>query len=62
MALSEKELWARTCGAKQRHVNERAAVSVACKMMIQFGGRFAAYKCRFCGWWHIGHDEKKRAA
>jgi hypothetical protein len=37
----------------------RARARAACRRMRAIGdtGRLNAYRCSWCGWWHIGHGD-----
>jgi hypothetical protein len=58
---AEIERWfeserARSCGRKRRYASEREALDAAYLIRMQGGEELSAYRCRFCGRWHLGHS------
>ena len=54
---------ARECGSKQRLTKEAAQARVRYFRDTQ-ASRMHAYRCRWCGNWHVGHwrnDKSRRA-
>ncbi len=47
---------ARSCGNKRRYESEREALDGAYLIRMQGGESLDAYRCRFCGGWHLGHS------
>ena len=45
----------RCCERKVKFANHKTAKRARDKMSERRGGSFEAYKCHFCGSWHIGH-------
>lgn len=52
---SKRRLRRKGCTHKVRHESEAFAKIAAYKTK----GRVGAYKCKFCGGWHVGHAPKK---
>lgn len=45
----------KTCHGKTRHPSKKAAAAAAAAARAEFGGRWNAYPCPFCGGFHAGH-------
>ena len=52
---SKRHLRARKCGTKRRYPDQHAAISAAVGIAGGNSNRMTAYRCRWCGWYHIGH-------
>jgi hypothetical protein len=52
---SKRRLRRRSCKSKVRHIDQTAAVAHA----RHLGFQHRAYKCKFCGGWHVGRPNKK---
>lgn len=53
---SKRAIRRRSCKGKVRHASHEHAV-IALVKTVRGGanGHMSAYRCRFCGGWHIGH-------
>lgn len=56
----EREWQRRQCGTKRRYRSHKKAMEVALRLERKDGDAMSAYRCRFCGWWHIGHDRYRK--
>jgi hypothetical protein len=54
---SKRAIRRRSCGRKQRHGSEAEARAHIGGLHGRKGyqGLLNAYRCRFCGGWHVGH-------
>lgn len=57
---SKRRLRRRQCGHKTRYANETAAQSAAHGLHNKDGANMAAYRCSWCGKWHVGHRSSGR--
>ena len=48
----------RECGQKVRHATEAEARREAELLAQEHGGRFQAYRCPWCGHWHVGSRDR----
>ncbi|MDQ3956043.1 MAG: hypothetical protein M3285_10910 [Actinomycetota bacterium] len=56
-----KRVKARTCDRKRRYASAREAEETARHRREESGELdLGVYPCRFCGGWHIGHEQPKR--
>lgn len=46
----------RMCGDKVRHLTGRGARKLARQMRRRGDVQMGAYRCEYCGFWHIGHQ------
>lgn len=56
---SKRRIRRRQCGHKRRYADAIAAGNVARYFRHQ-GQHLAPYRCPWCGWWHIGHPNKRQ--
>lgn len=51
-----------SCDGKIAHASHRAAGEHRNVLLSRKGGRYehAAYRCRLCGYWHVGRSAVKR--
>lgn len=58
---SKRAIRRRVCGRKIRHNSESAARNHIAHLHRRKGwqGHLNAYRCGFCGGWHIGHDGRQ---
>lgn len=45
----------RSCGRKVKYMEFVVADNAAKILMMRDGRHSSAYKCSFCGFWHVGH-------
>lgn len=43
----------RSCGKKYRYADESEALSMAARCVLDGAPMLRAYKCRYCGGWHL---------
>lgn len=43
----------RQCRSKRQQTKREAKRAI--RLMEQHAGRMVAYRCGWCGWWHVGH-------
>ena len=55
---SKRRIRRRSCQSKVRHATPDAAQGAIRRLHAQKGyqGRLDAYRCRFCGGFHVGHS------
>lgn len=59
---SKRRLRRRSCANKQTHQTETEAVAHAISLGRAHdtrGTRWRAYRCRFCGLWHVGRPPRR---
>lgn len=55
----------RGCSGKVRHPSRRHAQAVVAELMassrdhVARSARLQDYRCRVCGFWHVGHDGRR---
>ena len=57
---SKRHVRAKSCGSKQRHATEAEAIAHISSLIHSDHGHTTVYpprpyKCRFCGFFHVGH-------
>lgn len=68
---SKRRIRRNACTSKRRHDNPDAAWAAAKALrksgkdyksarLVGGGVRLSAYRCKFCGGWHIGHSVSRR--
>lgn len=58
---SKRHLRRRSCEGKVRHASAAAAQLAAGKLRkTHDGGAWAAYRCQFCGAWHVGRQSAQQ--
>lgn len=55
---SKRRLRRKACGSKVKHATHEAAQIAAHKSAKKFKQRLSAYKCQYCGCYHVGHTPK----
>jgi len=60
MATEDRLLYLRerSCSRKKKHKSEGAAINLAASMAASHRQQWGVYKCRFCGFWHIGRSDR----
>lgn len=58
MADEISDLEKKGCFGKQQHKTKLAAEYVFDRMNTKHSSILVIYKCKFCNYWHIGHDVK----
>jgi uncharacterized membrane protein YgcG len=54
--MTPEEIKARSCDGKRRYRTKRGADGVVLEIARQQRDEsIRAYKCQFCGYWHVGH-------
>lgn len=48
----------RMCGKKQRHRESSDAERHAAQLWYKDGERMNVYRCRWCGYYHVGHRSR----
>jgi len=43
------------CEGKKKFINQSDAIGTATYNTHKHGTHFTAYRCRYCGSWHVGH-------
>lgn len=56
---SKRRIRRKSCEGKQRHNSKTEAVAHIINERRNGNTGLCAYKCRFCGGWHVGHKPKK---
>jgi len=57
-----ERVFAPACQTKKRQFTKRRAKLQLAQLKARVGdttGRLGIYKCNFCGWWHIGHTDRR---
>ena len=55
MTATDPQAWQCVqCQGKQRFEDSQLARSVAARSRKATDGKISAYRCRFCGGWHVG--------
>lgn len=55
---SKRRVRRNMCGGKVQFVSQ-ATAAIASKQMRSRGERMAYYRCKWCGFYHIGHPDKR---
>lgn len=55
---SKRRLRRKACGNKVKHANLANAQIAAHNSARKFKQRLSAYKCQYCGSYHVGHTPK----
>lgn len=55
---SKRRLRRKACGSKLRHPTMPDAMLAAKLSSKKFNQRLSAYKCQYCGGFHVGHTPK----
>lgn len=56
---SKRRLRRKACGNKVKHATHDEAILVAHKTARKYKQRLSAYKCKYCGSYHVGHTPKE---
>ncbi len=57
---SKRRIRRRSCGSKVGYDDKTAAVAAAGALRKKYeGGTYQAYRCEFCGRWHVGRPNAK---
>jgi hypothetical protein len=52
----------KACTGKIQYATVAQATAAKYKVIERFNDRMSAYRCRFCGQWHLGHTGYSRRA
>ena len=55
---SKRRLRRKACDGKIKHATMQDAMLAAKLSSKKFNGRISAYKCQYCGSFHVGHTPK----
>lgn len=57
---SKRRLRRRACTGKHRYPDEATARAAIWRQRRRWDGFMRAYRCSFCGGWHIGHAPRRQ--
>ena len=49
----------RHCGEKSAYVSQEEARCFGLMFRYYWNEQLEAYRCLYCGWWHLGHGRKE---
>jgi len=53
---SKRAIRRRGCGQKHRYATQEDAMRAAWSLQARFGGLATPYRCKWCHFYHIGHQ------
>ena len=59
-AKEKEHFYDKSCARKYRYRTHRKALRK--KGATVYGKGLRPYKCKFCGWWHLGHPPENKKA